>query len=485
MPTPSTAPARIFLAILLSCRIAASALGAPASWQERHDRLVARLHALGKMEDAFGPAYQPLYHAALPWYESWGGREQHQVDDWMVPPDDYATELADALEHGRNYFAENPGALLPLVFNTKLSDGSVAKTNYWIILPTGFPERGGRFPLVVGLHGSGWLGHPLSFVRRARGPVTIRRAFSVTPIDAHGPWRIDFLNAYLDHLLAILPIDPDRVYVEGHSLGGMATWEWALNNPERFAAISPRAGIGEPYRASRLRNVPSWVIHGANDPVISTGYADQMVTALESLGASVRYSVLQGVEHNMPEDLDAEQVMDWYLRQTRNPAAPPPDPRDALGLTPAGFSPWEIIASPGGRYWTTDAQGTMTVDVVRGTEQTLFEKAHDLGELVDSPVMQERNLRTHATRFWLAAPRTLHADPRIATTTRVLPPARYVRFYFRGKPDGALEHLATVKAEVVAAGHHLQSDTVWIIPLSIWRESPSGIAEYRLELASP
>ena len=481
MPTPSSAPARVLLLLLLSCQFAASGLGASPSWQERHDQLVARLRALTKMEDAFGPAYQPLYHAALPWYELWGGRTQHAVDDWMVPPADYAAELADALEHGRNYIAENPAALLPLVFEVKLPNGSTTSTNYWLSLPTGFPESGRKYPLVVGLHGSGWLGHPLSFVRQSRGSVAVRRTFGVTPINEAGSWQIEFLNAYLDRLLQILPVDRDHIYVEGHSLGGMATWEWALNNPERFAAISPRAGIGEPYRASRLKNVPAWVIHGSNDDVVSTGYADQMVIALESCGASVRYSVLPGVPHNMPEDLDQEQVVDWYLRQTRNPAPPPADPRDALGLTSAGFSLWDVVASPGGRFWPTDLQGRMSHEAVRSTEQTLFKKAHDLGLQVDAPVLQQHNLKTHAVRFWLAAPKTLHADPRINSTTVALPAARYVRFYFRGPTQHALEHLATVMAEATAAGHRLRAETVWITPLSLWRESPTAIAECRVE----
>lgn len=169
----------------------------------------------------------------------------------MVPPEQYATELADALEHGRNFFAENPEALLPLAFEMPLPGGGAMKVNYWIILPAEFAEKGRLFPLIIGLHGSGWLGHKISFVRQARKAASAARAIEVTPINEGGPWQISFLNAYLDQLIETLPVDADRVYVEGHSLGAMATWEWALDNPERFAAISPRAGVGEPFLAAR------------------------------------------------------------------------------------------------------------------------------------------------------------------------------------------------------------------------------------------
>jgi pimeloyl-ACP methyl ester carboxylesterase len=482
MPIPTSSRATTLLLLLAACQITAGVRAAPSNWQERHDQLVARLRALTKTEDAFGPAYRPLYHSALPWYERWGGRVQHAVDDWMVPPDDYAAELADALEHGRNYFAENPEALLPLVFETRLSNGTTVNANYWVILPTGFPERGRKFPLVISLHGTGWWGHSISCVHRARQSVAVRRAFGVTPINEGGPWQIDFLNAYLDQLLEMLPIDQDHVYVEGHSLGAMATWEWAMNNPERFAAISPRSGIGEPFRAMRLKNVPAWVIHGANDPVIPSGCSDQMVRSLQASGASVRYSVLKGVEHNMPPDLDEEQILDWYLQQTRSHQPLPADPRDTLGLTPAGFSPWEIMAAPGGRSWSSDPQEAKDDAAGLRAVHALFKKLHDFGELADSPVQLERDLKNHTVRYWLAIPRTLQPDPRMASSAIEVPAAKYLRFYFRGETEKALAHLATVVAEAEAAGHRLRSESVWITPLSLRPGTATHIAEYRIQI---
>ena len=486
--SPGPGPARWFraLAVTFLAGLAiwdpASTLAAPPDWQSRHDVLVARLRACAEKADAFGPAWLPVYQAALPWYEQWGGRESHTVDDWMMPPDDYATELADALEQGRNYFADNPGALIPLVFNAPLPGGRAAKTNYWLQLPAGFPTPGRTFPLVIGLHGSGWLGHAISFVRTTHHPSPAPRTFSVTPIDAAGPWQIDFLNAFLDRLLASLPVDPDRVYVEGHSLGGMAAWEWALANPERFAAISPRAGIGEPFRAARLKYVPAWVIHGARDDVVPVGFADQMVAALQACGASVRYSVLPGVEHNMPDDLDEEQVVDWYLRQSRSHQPPPPDPRDALGLTPDGFSPWSIVADPGGRYWNSAPLDPANLEARRQAALALFQKARAHGALVDAPLIIEQELGSPTARLWLAVSPTLRAGAVPEAGAAALPSARYLRFYFRGTTARALDHLERISPDAEAAGHHRVPGTVWITPLSLWPDAPSYIAEYRIRL---
>jgi len=481
--SPSSSVLATALRVIVLTWVGATAcFGDAPSWQARHDQLVARLRALAGREDAFGPAYRPLYRAALPWYEQWGGRTPHAVDDGMVPPDDYAAELADAMEHGRNFLAENSQALLPLVFEARLPGGKTVRANYWLALPAGFPEAGRVFPLVIGLHGSGWLGHPLSFVRAPRRPVAGRRTFEVTPINEAGPWQIDFLNAFLDELLKTLPVDRDRVYVEGHSLGAMATWEWALDNPERFAAISPRAGRGEPFRAGRLKNLPAWVIHGADDDVVPTGFSDQMVTALEACGGRVRYTVLRGVPHNMPPDLDEQQVVDWYFQQTRSPLAAAADPRDGLGITPAGFSPWAVIAVPERRCWKSDpAAATDNAGMLRAA-QFLFQQVHDRGELADAPLELERDLAAGSVRLWLAVPRPLRLNPPAGAAEVSVPAAIYVRFYFRGTTADALAHLAVVAREAEAAGHHLATGTVWITPLTLWPDAATTIAEYRMAI---
>jgi pimeloyl-ACP methyl ester carboxylesterase len=475
MKFPSARCTASLFASLLSCCCARAADG-PASpaWQERHDQLVQRLARLEPREGAFGAAYRPLYHAALPWYELWGGRDPSPVDSDMAAPEVYAEALAGALEQGRNYFAENPASLFPLVFQKTLPSGKVARANYWITLPAGFPASGRTFPLLVDLHGSGWLGHKLSF-KHLSGPAG--PMFAVTPIDMAGPWQIDFLNAYLDELLAILPIDRDRVYVQGHSLGAMATWEWALDNPERFAAISPRAGIGEPYRASRLKYVPAWVIHGENDGAIPTGFADQMVTALQSQGAGVRMSLIKGGEHNMPADLDQQQVVAWYLRQTRSHLPVPEDPRDQLGLGESGFSPWEIITVPERPSWKSQPVSGFTEKGYRDGVRALFQRAHDRGELVDAPVRWEMDLGTRMTTYWLAVPATLHPAGPADPSAVALPESRYARFYFRGTVDQALGHVQAIGPEIEGRGHVL-AGKVWMTPLSLWGDTPAAIAEY-------
>jgi acetyl esterase/lipase len=462
---------------VVGAALAAAAFGAdaPDTWQATHDALVARLEALRSKTAAFGPAYASLYDAALPWYKTWGGINRDPVDSWMVGPEDYAASLADAIEHGRNFIADDPDGLFPLVFETTLASGEKVSSKYWLKLPAGFPNTAATYPLIVGLHGSGWLGHKISYVKGkgAGGPF-----IEVTPIDEAGPWKIDYLNRFLDRLIETLPVDKDRIYVEGHSLGAMATWEWALDNPERFAAISPRAGVGEPFRAIRLKNVPSWSIHGEKDDVVPRGFEEEMVSALQAVGSSARYTVLKGGLHNMPADLDEKAVTDWYLRQKRSHEPPPPDPIDALGITPQGFSVWVVIHTPEVQAWKGGSVNLLGKrDKLRAADLPLFERVHARGEIVDAPIRYETDPATFDGNPWLAAPASLQTakDPDPSLTT--IPAGTAVRFYFRGSVRQALDHLKTITPFVVGSGHAL-SQKVWITPLTLWMDSPDFVAEY-------
>src|SRR5262249_30321293 len=54
----------------------------------------------------------------------------------------------------------------------------------------------------------------------------------------------------------------------GLSMGGFGTWAVALAAPDRFAAMAPICGGGDPARVGALRHLPGWAFHGARDPIV-------------------------------------------------------------------------------------------------------------------------------------------------------------------------------------------------------------------------
>lgn len=94
------------------------------------------------------------------------------------------------------------------------------------------------------------------------------------------------------------PIDASRVYLTGLSMGGYGAWDLAMRMPEKFAALAPVCGGGDPTKAVLLRDVPVWIWHGDKDAAVPVERSRQMAEALKSVGSSARYSELPGVGHD-------------------------------------------------------------------------------------------------------------------------------------------------------------------------------------------
>ena len=133
-----------------------------------------------------------------------------------------------------------------------------------------------------------------------------------TPIDER--WDIDILSALVDYILDELPVDRQRVYLTGLSLGGFATWELALRRPEVFAAIAPICGHGKPSHAAKLKTMPVWAFHGAKDPVVSLRGMADMINALYQAGGNPRFTVYPDAEHDSWTDTYSNpELYKWML----------------------------------------------------------------------------------------------------------------------------------------------------------------------------
>jgi predicted peptidase len=120
----------------------------------------------------------------------------------------------------------------------------------------------------------------------------------VAPQSPRPEWDVGALDALLDEIMARYRVDVDRVYLTGSSMGGYGTWALAAAHPERFAAMAPICGGGNPASADRLRGVPTWAFHGAEDRTVPPEESRKMVAALERAGGDVRLTIYPGVGHD-------------------------------------------------------------------------------------------------------------------------------------------------------------------------------------------
>ncbi len=115
-------------------------------------------------------------------------------------------------------------------------------------------------------------------------------------------------------------IDPKRIYLTGLSMGGYGTWATAIEYPERFAAIAPICGGGDPKRADRLKSTPTWAIHGEKDKAVSVEKSIAMIDAMRQAGAvEARLTLHPDAGHDSwTRTYDDPAFYDWLLKHTRN-----------------------------------------------------------------------------------------------------------------------------------------------------------------------
>lgn len=109
------------------------------------------------------------------------------------------------------------------------------------------------------------------------------------------------LLAMLDKTLLDYKTDENRVYLSGISYGGFGTWYIASKNPQRFAAINPIVGYGNPELMDSIAKykIPVWNIAGGRDQVVPVKYFYQGMNKLEALDHhNVRFTIEEDMGHD-------------------------------------------------------------------------------------------------------------------------------------------------------------------------------------------
>jgi hypothetical protein len=163
-----------------------------------------------------------------------------------------------------------------------------------------------------------------------------------------------------DDAMATFKVDPDRVYVGGHSMGGWAAWLFSTTMPDRFAAAFPDEGpvtqgayTGADFQGCdsytyqeysfcfvqanngnarqewtykllpNLRNLPVAVYQGVEDELVPVSGVVAQTNRLRDLGYRYRFYLFPAAEHYTHPILDEWQEAARYLfsqKRVANPA---------------------------------------------------------------------------------------------------------------------------------------------------------------------
>lgn len=201
---------------------------------------------------------------------------------------------------------------------------------YAVLYPQNYnPDQ--KYGLILSLHGAGVEADALveSFQPKDWAFVvcpTNRRPYG---FDWQDWGRLDALEV-LNTVCRLLPVDPDRIYLTGHSMGGHGTWHIGLTHPDIFAAIAPGAGwpsfplyvpnflqrsiiFAEPSKLAiremaarpdnvpafieNARNLPVFILHGGNDDNVPPIHGRTFALWLKSLGYDCIYKEVPGMNH--------------------------------------------------------------------------------------------------------------------------------------------------------------------------------------------
>jgi predicted peptidase len=207
-------------------------------------------------------------------------------------------------------------------------------------------ERGKTYPLVVFLHGAGERGvdnrKQLLYLPAMMASAPWRKRFPCfllapqcragkqwvnvpwgdsksTPMSKQPSHQLQMARKILAQTIGDNPVDRDRVYLTGLSMGGYGAWELATRNPTLFAAVAPICGGGDERLAKQLSSIPIWAFHGDKDGAVPVVRSRTMIQALKKSGGQPKYTEYPGAGHNVWTKAysDPKGVIPWLFKQTR------------------------------------------------------------------------------------------------------------------------------------------------------------------------
>lgn len=177
--------------------------------------------------------------------------------------------------------------------------------NFWVYTPPEKVMQQNKLqPLVIFLHGHSLCGKNLDKVRRY-GPLHAIQmgreinAIVLAPQNSGGAWKPEKIFKDLEFVKNNYPIDTNRIYVFGMSLGGYGTIDFVSAYPDHIAAAIAMCGGGNPKSYCGLNEVPLWIMHGTADRDVPVSQSQKVINQMERCGDTPRllFTKLPGVTH--------------------------------------------------------------------------------------------------------------------------------------------------------------------------------------------
>lgn len=187
---------------------------------------------------------------------------------------------------------------------------------HYIYTPSDYDNNGTTYPLLVFLHGAGQVGNSQTNPDELKkvigtGPPRMIEQNKWSPIYpmivaspqlTSGTWNADDVHKFIEYIISNYPINTDRIYLTGYSLGAFGCFDYIsqYGATAYASAIVPIAGGGNKNSGSKFTTIPVWAFHGENDNTVSKNGSINMINAINAANPLVRakLTLYPGVGHD-------------------------------------------------------------------------------------------------------------------------------------------------------------------------------------------
>jgi len=240
--------------------------------------------------------------------------------------------------YGKDYYAQKTESLI-------FTDDNGEQLPYRLFLPENYSKEV-KYPLLLAFHGAGergddnfqqlepWVAAWINEEVQRKNPCIIlmpqcpqhmqwvdvpwkKGSYSISEVPMTQPMKL--VKKIFDKTMNEYSVDKNRIYVMGPSMGGYATWNFALNYPDIPAAVVPICGAGDPSLANRIKSLPIWAFHGDQDEVVPLSGTMDMVNKLKQLGnENVHLTIYENVGHESYDMAWKElELVNWVFKQNK------------------------------------------------------------------------------------------------------------------------------------------------------------------------
>jgi len=234
----------------------------------------------------------------------------------------------------------NPKPLSPIRRIQKLSydfKDAGKKMEYGLFVPSSYeskPNSKTLFPLVVALHGLGSnpqqiLHYPgLVNLAEKHGYIVVapmgynstgwygvqgQRSRFWKPMNLGALSEQDVMNV-LQLTEQAYRVNPSRVYLMGHSMGGGGTLHLGMKYPRRWAALAPIAPAiyRSPGGLKAIRHTPVIVVQGARDRLVRASSTRKWIEKMKELGMTHKYVEYKDGGHILPAFQGLPAIFEFF-----------------------------------------------------------------------------------------------------------------------------------------------------------------------------